>query len=222
MRMPNRMTVAELFYAERFAAATGIGPLFDQRPRHHGQHSWCCTDCNEFKAKRAEKAKQVRQPWEITPEPNPERYTPRQIDGESHGRRDDSFYRGCTNYIYFVQAAGQPASPIKIGYAMEPHKRLKTLQTAYPYKLEMLHCVPGDRTLEKRLHWVFKHNQSFGEWFAGSAVPVIHLVADRLCERMRQRYEGGKNYPEAPSLDELHAMSAEARALIYTQRKLAA
>lgn len=57
------LTMAEMLEVERFARLTGIGPLFDWRPRHHGQHSWCCELCNQFRVKRQRRV--VRQPWEL-------------------------------------------------------------------------------------------------------------------------------------------------------------
>lgn len=64
MRPPSRLTADEILAAEEFAEATGIGPLFDLRPPHHGQHSWCCAGCNTYRTEQSAKVRQIRQPWE--------------------------------------------------------------------------------------------------------------------------------------------------------------
>lgn len=57
-----RLTAEERLQIERFAHATGIGPIFDIRPKHHGQHDGCCDPCNTYR-RRTERKRDVRQPW---------------------------------------------------------------------------------------------------------------------------------------------------------------
>jgi hypothetical protein len=57
-----RLTAEDRLNIERFAEAIGIGPVFDLRPKHHGQHDHCCGDCNTHRQLTARK-RTVRQPW---------------------------------------------------------------------------------------------------------------------------------------------------------------
>lgn len=72
--------------------------------------------------------------------------------------------------IYFVQAEGEPASPIKIGFTAgkTTEKRLKSLQTAHPKKLGVVTTIPGTLRQEQDLHERFKAYRLQGEWFSAS------------------------------------------------------
>lgn len=63
--------------------------------------------------------------------------------------------------IYFVRCN----QFVKIGYSSEPKERVWTLQTATPYKINILFFMPGDRWLEKDLHNRFGEYQHKGEWY---------------------------------------------------------
>lgn len=68
---------------------------------------------------------------------------------------------GC---VYFIQSQG--THTIKIGYtAGQAQNRLKDLQTAHPYQLNLLATLPGDRNHEKSLHQRFAEYRLKGEWF---------------------------------------------------------
>lgn len=56
------LTVEDRLAIERCAFLTGIGPIFDQRPPHHGQHDYCCGDCNAYRT-RAGLKRNIKQPW---------------------------------------------------------------------------------------------------------------------------------------------------------------
>ena len=70
MRPPEGLCGSELVAVERFAEQTGIGPLYDMRPRHHGQHSWCCAECNAYRAKQTAKVRPIKQPWDVAASPD--------------------------------------------------------------------------------------------------------------------------------------------------------
>ena len=65
--------------------------------------------------------------------------------------------------IYFIQAGDN--GPVKIGYSINPEKRLQALQTSHPQKLRMITVIDGDRDLEKELHEYFSDESVSGEWF---------------------------------------------------------
>jgi hypothetical protein len=58
-----RLTASDRLEIERFAHATGIGPIFDMRPLHHGQHDHCCERCNTHRQQTARKRQVAPQPW---------------------------------------------------------------------------------------------------------------------------------------------------------------
>ena len=67
-------------------------------------------------------------------------------------------------YVYFISS--EKNREIKIGFTARPvEKRLKSLQTAHPYKLKLLTIVPGTTEDEKSLHERFANIRLEGEWF---------------------------------------------------------
>ena len=54
---------------------------------------------------------------------------------------------------------------VKIGQAIDPHKRLKELQTGAPEKLKILAIIPKKGGMEGFCHKKLKHLHSRGEWF---------------------------------------------------------
>jgi hypothetical protein len=88
--------------------------------------------------------------------------------------------------VYFVQAAGQLESPIKIGFTTEGNleDRLISLQTGNPYRLRILATMLGGQQAEKRLHKSFEHAHVLGEWF--DPTPALLALIDGLpnCVRL--------------------------------------
>jgi len=66
-------------------------------------------------------------------------------------------------FIYFIQ--GECGGPIKIGYTTDLKARLKTLQTGYPDRLELLFAFPGNPEDEKKTHERYGEYRLQGEWF---------------------------------------------------------
>lgn len=73
---------------------------------------------------------------------------------------------------YFIQ--GQMTEKIKIGRAIDPWKRLATLQVGSPDHLVLLAII--DHDCEKRLHKKFRGYHSHGEWYFPKEV-LIYLKA---------------------------------------------
>lgn len=71
-------------------------------------------------------------------------------------------------FVYVIQ--GAPGTPIKVGLAKDPVKRMATLQTGYPWDLRLLYVFPADRGLEQRLHVDLAEGRLRGEWFDGPVV----------------------------------------------------
>lgn len=66
--------------------------------------------------------------------------------------------------VYFVKPVGMPG-PIKIGYTANTAKRVEGLTVWSPFKLEVLHTVPGNMKLEMKVHAHFADLHSHHEWF---------------------------------------------------------
>lgn len=76
-------------------------------------------------------------------------------------------------FVYFIQ--GECGGPIKIGYTTDLKKRITSLQTGYPDKLELLLAFPGNPGLEKTIHKMFDPYRLNGEWFR-SAPEVLEKI----------------------------------------------
>ena len=71
--------------------------------------------------------------------------------------------------IYAIQ--GAPGTPVKIGYSMNEmtlRRRIKTLQSGYPYPLRVLFEIDGPLELEQRIHKALADQRLLGEWFEGT------------------------------------------------------
>lgn len=70
-----------------------------------------------------------------------------------------------SGFIYVIQ--GDPETPLKVGYAVDPVKRLATLQTGSYQDLRVLAVFPGDLEAEHACHRRLKPALVRGEWFMG-------------------------------------------------------
>ncbi len=69
--------------------------------------------------------------------------------------------------IYFIQSGNN--GPIKIGYTENGiERRLAELQTASPYKLNLICYIEGSSVVERELHNEFDAYKTTGEWFTPS------------------------------------------------------
>jgi hypothetical protein len=82
-------------------------------------------------------------------------------------------------WIYFIQIGSSGA--IKIGWAKDPAKRIKTLQTSQPKELKILGVIPGTVSDERALHRRFATARISGEWFDRDAVgpEVTNMILDQ-------------------------------------------
>lgn len=72
-----------------------------------------------------------------------------------------SFVKKSNSVVYFIKCENF----VKIGYATDANKRLLSMRTGNPFKLELLKTIDGDFSLEKNLHWRFSEYHHQFEWF---------------------------------------------------------
>lgn len=89
-------------------------------------------------------------------------------------RQEIAFKR--PGFVYFIQA--DPTDEIKIGFSVDPSRRLDTLQTAAARELHLLATLPGTLELEREFHERFAAHRTIGEWFKASAeiLDFIHSL----------------------------------------------
>lgn len=81
-------------------------------------------------------------------------------------------------YVYFI--LNRDSQAIKIGFAQDVHKRLETLQTSSPSRLELMGTIQAKsnqaaKTLEKRWHQEFASLRLQGEWFKAEE-PLVGYI----------------------------------------------
>lgn len=86
--------------------------------------------------------------------------------------------------IYFIQAA--EGGPIKIGYAVDPNKRLVELQRMSPAPLRILVTIEGTRKKEGKIHRHFVHLRQHGEWFRAEQ-ELLDFIANPLQELPKRK-----------------------------------
>tara|TARA_R110000772_G_scaffold238624_1_gene350604 strand:- start:123 stop:596 length:474 start_codon:yes stop_codon:yes gene_type:complete len=69
---------------------------------------------------------------------------------------------------------------VKIGFTKNINKRLIQLQISSPVKLEVLHLIEGNVSLEKELHQKFKDFRVSGEWFNYDS-SILEYFIDKKC-----------------------------------------
>lgn len=66
-------------------------------------------------------------------------------------------------FVYVMQ--GTPGTPIKVGRAKHPLKRLATFQTSQWQTIYLLYVIPGGVEMERSLHYCLRDSRIRGEWF---------------------------------------------------------
>jgi hypothetical protein len=82
------------------------------------------------------------------------------------------YYLG--TFVYFIRCG----EFIKIGFAVDVRQRLKDLQRASPFQLELLRVTRGGPAEEARWHDQFSHIRRRGEWF--DAAPDLMEAIESL------------------------------------------
>jgi hypothetical protein len=67
-------------------------------------------------------------------------------------------------YVYLL---GSPEDPgvVKIGFSVNPTRRLKEIQRDNGHPLTLMGMLPGTRADEKAMHARFREHRKMGEWF---------------------------------------------------------
>lgn len=93
--------------------------------------------------------------------------------------------------IYFIR----DADAVKIGYAIDPKSRLRTLRTGNSRLIFILGIMDGSQEKEHHLHGIFKDDHIQGEWF--KLTPRIIQFIEENCrpiiETRRSEIVPGKN-----------------------------
>jgi uncharacterized protein YlaN (UPF0358 family) len=84
---------------------------------------------------------------------------------------------GLVMAVYFVQPAGAPVEPIKIGFTEGLERRVIELERQHSCKIAVLAVSTGGRRLERALHEIFAHYRVSGEWFE-PADDILRLIDD--------------------------------------------
>lgn len=74
--------------------------------------------------------------------------------------------------VYFITC--RKTGTVKIGSSLEPHVRLKELQTAHPFELKVEAILPGGVEEEHDMHRRFADERLRGEWF--TITEMIELI----------------------------------------------
>jgi len=76
----------------------------------------------------------------------------------------DNRYKEHEVYVYFI--GNTKEGYVKIGHSNNPNKRLKSIQTGCPFRVDILHTIDdADIDVEKQLQKKFKLYNTVGEWF---------------------------------------------------------
>ena len=89
--------------------------------------------------------------------------------------------------IYFIRSGRR----VKIGYAADPYKRIRELQTGSSHELELLGFIPGSYETETLMHGYFEPYHIRAEWFRLSqevklfikhrdVSPLVDFLAGRI------------------------------------------
>lgn len=88
-----------------------------------------------------------------------------------------------SSVVYFVLAEG--TNRVKIGVSDEFDRRIQSLQSQSAIPLKVLGTIPGDRSVEQRLHKKFAALRLHGEWFR-LEWEIDHYIS-RVCRGHRPR-----------------------------------
>jgi len=82
--------------------------------------------------------------------------------------------------VYFIQEGED--GPVKIGWAINPKRRLAAMQTGNARPLRLLGAISTKRRpLEREVHKRFSADRLAGEWFAVSDALVSYIDAHSDC-----------------------------------------
>ena len=82
--------------------------------------------------------------------------------------------------IYLIE--NLETGQIKIGRSINPHKRVKQLQTGSCHKLNLvrIYDVESDLSVERRLHSMLWESRKRGEWFDFPSPEYVNFIDELL------------------------------------------
>jgi hypothetical protein len=80
-------------------------------------------------------------------------------------------------FVYFIR--DDVTGLTKVGWALNPQKRLANLQTGSPVPLRLLGSIRGRRESEAYLHDLFAHARRHGEWFELPDEAIHKIVVEK-------------------------------------------
>jgi hypothetical protein len=80
-----------------------------------------------------------------------------------------------TGFVYFMESGGF----IKIGWALDPLFRLKTISAMSPVPVKIVGMFEGDLKVEKAVHEKFSEYRHHGEWFSKSPEIVSFIEQNK-------------------------------------------
>lgn len=105
-------------------------------------------------------------------------------------------------FVYVLASCDNPHGPVKIGWAVDPVKRMFTLQTGNPHEVKLVEVIPGSRRSEAALHAKLRKERVRGEWFGGPRTrEMVALIAAAASECLRHFQEIGRMPSEEDVFD---------------------
>lgn len=79
-----------------------------------------------------------------------------------------------SGFVYAIECSGR----VKIGFSMQPAKRLSKIASDAPFPCRLLGYWPGSEADELAIHEKFQDTRVHGEWFAATEA-LMHFIAGR-------------------------------------------
>lgn len=92
------------------------------------------------------------------------------------------------SWVYFIRRGTNGG--VKIGYAENPHSRMRGMQTANEDELFLLGAIKGGREVEQELHRRFAAGRKRGEWF--HATPELLAFIEGVTRSQEQPEDPGE------------------------------
>jgi hypothetical protein len=94
-----------------------------------------------------------------------------------------------TGQVYFLKAPA--VNLIKIGFSIDPERRLNEVRLISPTPVEFMGSIRGDYEEERALHQKFAHLHSHGEWFVAASdleFEILKMVWSESSPRARELF----------------------------------
>jgi predicted dienelactone hydrolase len=78
-----------------------------------------------------------------------------------------------SGFVYFLSSADR----VKVGYSVEPARRISALSTASPFPIVVIATIPGTEAEERAIHRGLSSSRRYGEWFERTSEVETLLAA---------------------------------------------